>query len=83
MKRSEFGTVLLGLAGLGALTGCRSRIGKSAYDAALGDPFLCGRCGHLIRSKENLEGTRCPRCYAKALKKISEEEAGKLLAEAE
>lgn len=82
MKRKEFGAILLGLVGATAFTGCKSRIGKSAYDVDLGDPYKCEKCGHLIRSKEDLEGTRCPRCYAKAMKKISEEEAEKLLAEA-
>lgn len=79
MKRSQFGTILLGFVGLSALTGCKSRISKSAYDSSLGDPYKCEKCGHLIRSKEDLEGTRCPRCYAKAMKKISEEEASELL----
>ncbi|MDF7823391.1 hypothetical protein P4B35_05160 [Pontiellaceae bacterium B12227] len=74
MKRSQFGSILLGLVGLSALTGCKSRISKSAYDAALGDPYKCTKCGHLIRSVDDLEGARCPRCYAKALKKISEAE---------
>ena len=74
MKRSQFGSIVLGLVGLSALTGCKSRISKSAYDTALGDPYKCSKCGHLIRSTDDLEGTRCPRCYAKALKKISEEE---------
>lgn len=82
MKRKEFGAVLLGLVGLSALVGCKSRIAASAYDADLGDPYVCEKCGHLIRSKEDLEGARCPRCYAKALTKISEEEAAKILAEA-
>lgn len=79
MKRNEFSAVVFGLLGLGTLSGCKSRIGKSAYDADLGDPYKCDKCGHLIRSKEDLEGTRCPRCYAKAMKRISEEEAEKLL----
>ena len=82
MRRKEFGAVLLGLVGITAFTGCKSRISKSAYDVELGDPYLCGRCGHLIRSTEDLEGTRCPRCYAKAMSKITEEEAETILAEA-
>lgn len=81
MKRSQFGSILLGFVGLSALTGCKSRIGKSAYDSALGDPYKCGKCGYLIRSTDDLEGTRCPRCYAKAMAKISEEEMTKLLTE--
>jgi predicted Zn-ribbon and HTH transcriptional regulator len=81
MTRSTFGTVLLGLAGITALSGCKSRISKSAYNAELGDPYLCDKCGHLFRSKEDMSTKHCPRCYAKALKKISEEDAEKLLAE--
>ena len=82
MKRKEFGAILLGFTGLSVLAGCKSRIGKSAYDIDQGDPYKCDKCGHLIRSKEDLTDTRCPRCYAKALKKISEEEAEALLNEA-
>jgi predicted Zn-ribbon and HTH transcriptional regulator len=82
MTRSTFSSILLGLVGLSALSGCKSRISKSAYDSALGDPYKCSKCGHLIRSTDDLEGTRCPRCYAKALERISEEEmAAALVAE--
>lgn len=80
MKRSQFGLMVLGLSGLSALVGCKSRIGKSAHDSALGDPWRCSKCGHLIRSKEDLSGTRCPRCYAKRMVKISEEEMADYLA---
>lgn len=82
MKRKEFGVLIVGLAAFPALPGCKSRIGKSAYDAEMGEPYRCEKCGHLVRSKDDLHGTRCPRCYAKAMKRITEEEAQKILAEA-
>ncbi|VGO14561.1 hypothetical protein PDESU_03124 [Pontiella desulfatans] len=74
MTRREFRNVLLGTAGLAVLSGCKSRIAASASDAAMGDPYQCGKCGHLIRSTEDMTEKRCPRCYAKAMKRISEEE---------
>ena len=81
MKRSEFRNILLGFVGLSVLSGCKSRISKGAYDQSLGEPYRCSNCGHLLRSKTDLTDTRCPRCYAKALKKITEEEMAKLLSE--
>lgn len=81
MKRKEFGTLLLGLIGLSSLAGCTSRVSKSAYDPDLGDPYKCSKCGYVLRSKEDKNGHRCPRCFANALGMISEEEAAKLLAE--
>jgi len=74
MKRSEFRNILLGLVGLSVLTGCKSRVGKSASDTSMGDPYKCSKCGYLTRSKADLTGKRCPRCYAKAMQKISENE---------
>lgn len=81
MKRSEFRKILLGFVGLSVLSGCKSRISKSAYDQSLGEPYRCSKCGHLIRSKTDMTEKRCPRCYAKRLVKISEEEMTKLLSE--
>jgi phage FluMu protein Com len=39
-----------------------------------GPPWRCGRCGKLLRSHEDMTGKRCPRCFAKKLARISEEE---------
>ena len=74
MKRRELWNVVMGLTGLSLLAGCKSRISKSAYDKSLGDPYRCSKCGHLIRSKTDMATKRCPRCYARRIVKISEEE---------
>jgi len=74
MKRHEFRNILLGAAGMSVLAGCMSRIGKTAGDAEMGEPYRCGRCGYLTRSKTDLAGERCPRCYSRKFERISEEE---------
>jgi len=39
-----------------------------------GPPWRCGRCGKLLRSHEDMTDKRCPRCFSKQLKRITEEE---------
>ena len=39
-----------------------------------GQPWRCGRCGKLLRSHEDMTDKRCPRCFSKKLKRITEEE---------
>ncbi len=39
-----------------------------------GAPWRCERCGKLLRSHEDMTDKRCPRCFAKKLKRITEEE---------
>ncbi len=74
MKRSEFRNLILGVCGIFMLTGCKSRIAKSARNPEAGDPFRCNRCGYLFRSTKDMSNERCPRCYATELMRISEEE---------
>lgn len=81
MKRKEFGAMMLGLTGISILTGCKSRISKSAGDTAMGEPYRCGRCGYLTRSKTDLTGERCPRCYSKKFERISEKEMAQAMSE--
>lgn len=58
--------VLLG----GVMSSCASQIG--AKEA--GSPWRCEKCGKLLRSHEDMSGKRCPRCFAKQLVQITEEE---------
>ena len=81
MKRHEFRNILLGAVGMSVLAGCMSRIGKTAGDMAMGEPYRCGRCGYLTRSKTDLTGERCPRCYSKKFERISEKEMNEYLTE--
>lgn len=83
MNRKEFGSTLLGLIGLSTLVGCTSKMSKSAYDPELGDPYKCSKCGHVLRSKEDKNGHRCPVCFSDSLGMISEEEASRLESEAQ
>lgn len=77
-RRSFFKHLLSGIAGLGTLVFINScmapLISAAARDKSAGDPWQCQNCGHLTRSKEDLTGTRCPRCTQRMLKKITEEE---------
>jgi len=83
MKRRDFYKFLFGItvsAGtLSLLNGCISKISKAALDKSEGDPYRCSKCGYLTRSKVSLTFRRCPRCYAKKMVKISEEDMAKLL----
>ena len=85
MNKREFQKTLVagsvGLAGMAVLGGCVSRISEAASDKAMGEPYRCTKCGYLTRSKTDLADTRCPRCHAKKMVKISEEEMEKYLAE--
>jgi len=85
MNKREFNKTLLagsvGLAGIALLGGCASKISAEATDKEKGEPYRCTKCGYLTRSKTDLSNTRCPRCHAKKMVKISEEEMAKYLAE--
>lgn len=54
-------------------------ISATARDKSAGDPWQCMNCGHLTRSKEDLSGTRCPRCTKRMLRKITEAEMAEAL----
>lgn len=83
MNKREFQKILVaggvGIAGMAVLGGCASHISESARDKENGVPYRCAKCGHLTRSKTDLTDTRCPRCFAKKMVKISEEEMTKYL----
>lgn len=65
----------LAVVGASVLGGCMApRVGKNVMDQQAGDPYRCGRCGHLTRSKTDITGERCPRCRARMLKRITEEQ---------
>ncbi|MEA2068109.1 MAG: hypothetical protein U9P12_02805 [Verrucomicrobiota bacterium] len=85
MKKRAFNKALLaggvGFTGASLLAGCVSRISEDARDKEKGEPYRCTKCGYLTRSKTDLTGTRCPRCHAKKMVKISEEEMAEYLAE--
>jgi len=81
-RRGFFKSLVSGMLGLGALivsNGCAPLIDASARDKSAGDPWECMNCGHLMRSKEDLTGTRCPRCHQRMLRKITEAEMAEAL----
>jgi predicted RNA-binding Zn-ribbon protein involved in translation (DUF1610 family) len=72
-------------AGLTSFTiaGCGApRVSPKARDQSAGEPWQCQHCGHLTRSQEDLSDDRCPRCYRRQLRRISEEEMAQALAAA-
>ena len=70
----RLGTAILGGGAL-VLAGCMAPlISATARDKNAGDPWQCMNCGHLTRTREDLSGTRCPRCTQRMLKKITEPE---------
>ena len=85
MNKREFQKTLVagsvGLAGIAVLGGCVSRISEKARNKENGEPYQCTKCGYLTRSTTDLSDTRCPRCYAKKMVRISEEEMEKYLNE--
>lgn len=81
-RRGLLKKALLGAAGIVGLIcgGCMApRVSPRVADKANGAPWRCEFCGHLTRSADDLTDTRCPRCGRKRLRRISEEEAQKLL----
>lgn len=79
MKRREFFFTLIAgmisIIGVSFLSGCMApRIGENVWNKEAGDPYRCGRCGHLTRSKTDISGDRCPRCRARMQKRIREEQ---------
>jgi DNA-directed RNA polymerase subunit RPC12/RpoP len=72
-----------GILGMGFLVfanGCMAPlISAAARDKSAGDPWQCMNCGHLTRTREDLAGTRCPRCTQRMLKKISEAQMAEAL----
>jgi len=77
-RRGFLKSLLSGILGVGAfvfVNGCMAPlIGATARDKSAGDPWQCQNCGHLLRSKTDLAGTRCPRCTQRMLKRITEPE---------
>ena len=77
-RRGFIKRLLTGFLGIGALVsagGCMAPlISATARDKSAGDPWQCMNCGHLTRTREDLAGTRCPRCTQRMLKRITEEE---------
>ncbi|GAB6904655.1 hypothetical protein DESC_740151 [Desulfosarcina cetonica] len=76
-RRGFIKQLLSGLLGVGAMVlfnGCAPLISPSAYVKSDGEPWQCMNCGHLERSKEDLTGTRCPRCGKRMLVRITEAE---------
>jgi len=76
MNKRRFQKVLLG-GGVGfsfaaLFSGCKSRISETAHNKDEGDPYICGRCGYVTRSKTDMSEERCPRCYAQQFSRISE-----------
>ncbi len=82
-RRGFIYSLLSGILGLGALVfanGCMAPlISATARDKSAGDPWQCMNCGHLTRSKEDLSGTRCPRCAQRMLMKITEAQMAEAL----
>jgi DNA-directed RNA polymerase subunit RPC12/RpoP len=82
-RRGFIKSLVSGVVGIGALffvSGCMAPlISATARDKSAGDPWQCMNCGHLTRSKEDLSGTRCPRCTKRMLKKITEAEMAEAL----
>lgn len=79
MKKKEFLRLIvartIGAASTVLMSGCMApRIGENVWNKEAGDPYRCGRCGHLTRSKTDISGDRCPRCRARMQKRISEEQ---------
>lgn len=85
MRRRDFLRMALGgiFAGgmVSFLSGCSGKIDKNVYKKDKGSPWRCTSCGYITRSNKDLSNTRCPRCYSKALKKITEDELKQYLAE--
>jgi len=54
----------------GTLTSCASKLASKEN----GLPWRCTRCGKLLRSHKDMSEKRCPRCFAKILVRITEEE---------
>jgi DNA-directed RNA polymerase subunit RPC12/RpoP len=77
-RRGFLKRLVAGMAGSGTLffvNACIAPlISATARDKSAGDPWQCVNCGHLTRSKEDLSGTRCPRCTKRMLRKITEVE---------
>jgi DNA-directed RNA polymerase subunit RPC12/RpoP len=82
-RRGFFKYLMTGILAVGAMvsaTGCMAPlVSAAARDKNAGDPWQCMNCGHLTRSREDLAGTRCPRCTQRMLKKITEEEIARAL----
>ncbi|WP_419659955.1 uncharacterized protein Dvar_02920 [Desulfosarcina variabilis str. Montpellier] len=82
-RRGFLKRLMSGIVGAGSLLFVNScmapLISATARDKNAGDPWQCMNCGHLTRSKEDLAGTRCPRCTQRMLKKITEAEMAEAL----
>lgn len=86
MNKREFLQMLTvgtaGIAGTALLNGCMlPRVGENVNNERAGDPYRCQRCGYLTRSRTDISGDRCPRCRARLLKRITEDEMAGYLAQ--
>ncbi len=62
----------------GFLAGCAVRtVNASVQKKKDEQPWRCSKCGLLLRSDDDMSDKRCPRCYTKQLKKITEVELEK------
>lgn len=62
-------------------SGCIApRISETAWVKTAGSPYRCEKCGHLTRSETDITAERCPRCRARMMRKITEEEMANYLA---
>jgi DNA-directed RNA polymerase subunit RPC12/RpoP len=62
------------------VTGCQApMISATARQKSAGDPWQCMNCGHLTRTREDLSGTRCPRCTLRMLERITEAQMAEAL----
>jgi len=75
-SRRNFLKATVGALGLiPVLSSCIApRVSETARQKDGGDPWRSDNCGHLTRSKDDISGDRCPRCYSKQLKRVTEEQ---------
>lgn len=83
MNKRKFNKILVagGAGGMftSLLGGCVSRISAVASNKEAGEPYRCTKCGYLTRSKTDISHERCPRCHAKKMVRITEEEMAEYL----
>lgn len=85
MNRRDFFRMLIaggiGITGAVFLGGCIApRISDTAWVKTAGSPYRCEKCGHLTRSETDITADRCPRCRARMMRKITEQQMANYLA---